>query len=68
VYGSVWNRGLYQFYAEALPLPLTILASVAVVVPMIALAWHWNALKHTRPKAARWVSVAIGAILVARLL
>ena len=67
VYGSVWNRGLYQFYAEALSLPATLLAVVAVMIPMIALAWHWNNLKHTRPQAARWVSIAVGTLLVVRL-
>ena len=68
VYGSVWNRGLYQSYGEALSLPMTFLFVAAVVVPMIALAWQWNNLKHTRPQAARWVSIAVGAVLVVRLL
>ena len=68
VYGSVWNRGLYQSYGEALSLPATMLFVVAVVVPMIALAWQWNNLKHTRPQAARWVSIAVGMVLVVRLL
>jgi hypothetical protein len=68
VYGSVWNRGLHQYYGEALSLPVTLLAVAAVVAPMIALAWHWNGLKHARPRAARWVSVVTGTLLVARLL
>ena len=68
VYGSVWNRGLYQFYGEALSPFATLLLVVAVIVPMIALAWHWNVLKHTRPKVARRVSIAMGVVLVARLL
>jgi uncharacterized membrane protein len=67
VYGSVWNRGLYQFYGEALSLPTTLLFVAAVVLPMIALAWQWNNLKHTRPQAARWVSIAVGIVLVVRL-
>jgi uncharacterized membrane protein len=67
VYGSVWNRGLYQFYGEALSLPMTLLFVAAVVLPMIALAWQWNNLKHTRPQAARWVSIAVGIVLVVRL-
>jgi uncharacterized membrane protein len=68
VYGSVWNRGLYRYYGEALSLPTTMLTVVAVVVPMIAMAWYWNGLKHARPGVARWVSIAAGALLVARLL
>jgi uncharacterized membrane protein len=68
VYGSVWNRGLYQFYAESLSLTVTLLAVVGVSVPMIALAWQWNWLKHSRPAAARWIAVAVGGLLVARLL
>jgi hypothetical protein len=67
VYGSVWNRGLYQFYGEALSLPATFLFVAAVVLPMIALAWQWNNLKHTRPQAARWVSIVVGIVLVVRL-
>jgi len=67
VYGSVWNRGLSQFYAEALSLPATLLAVAAVMIPMIALASQWNNLKHTRPQAARWVSIAVGILLVVRL-
>jgi hypothetical protein len=40
----------------------------AVVVPMIALAWYWNRLKHVRPAAARWVSVTAGVVLGGLLL
>jgi hypothetical protein len=68
VYGSVWNRGLYWYYGEVLSLPATTLAVVVVLSPMIALAWYWNGLKHARPGVARWVSIATGALLVARLL
>ena len=32
------------------------------------LAWYWNGFKHVRPRGARWVSYAIGAALVIRLL
>jgi uncharacterized membrane protein len=68
VYGSVWNRGMTHFYGEALSLPMTMVAVVAVVAPMIVLAVFWNRLKHARPTAARWVSVAAGAALIGRLL
>ena len=50
VYGSIWNTGLYRFYGEALGPGATALAVVAVVLPMIALAWQWNGLKHNRPR------------------
>jgi uncharacterized membrane protein len=68
VYGSVWNRGLYQFYAESLSLPVTLLAVAGVTAPMIALAWQWNWLKHSRPAAARWIALAVSGLLVVRLL
>jgi len=68
VYGSPWGPGLYQFYAEALSPPLTILVMIAVVVAMIALAWQWNRLKHVNPRTARWASVAAGFALVGRLI
>ena len=67
VYGSIWNPGLAQFYGGRLtPLP-TVVAVLAVVTAMIGLAWHWNRLKHVRPRTARWVSLAAGAFLVGRL-
>jgi uncharacterized membrane protein len=68
VYGSIWNSGLYRFYGEALTPAATALAVAAVVLPMIALAWQWNGLKHTRPRVARLISVATGIVLVALLL
>ena len=68
VYGSPWNTGLYGFYGQALTPAATSLAVLAVVLPMIALAWLWNGLKHTRPRVARLISVAAGTVLVARLL
>jgi len=68
VYGSVWNSGLYQFYGEALSPAFTGLAVAVVVLPMIALAWSWNGLKHARPRAARVIPVALGMVMVALLL
>ena len=68
VYGSIWNSGLFQFYGEALTPAGTSLAVLAVMVPMIALGLQWNRLKHARPRVARFVSIALGMILVARLL
>ena len=68
VYGSVWNSGLYQFFGERLSPVSTLAFVLAVLAPMIALAWYWNRLKHARPSVARWVSVAAGALLIALLL
>jgi uncharacterized membrane protein len=68
VYGSVWNRGLYRFYGESLPLGVTLLVVIAVLMPMVALAWYWNGLKHARPRVARSLSVAAGVLLVGLLL
>jgi len=60
VYGSPWNSGLYQFYGEALGPGATVLAVIGVVLPMIALAWQWNGLKHHRPRLARVLAIALG--------
>ena len=68
VYGSVWNQGLYRFYGEALTPAASVMVAIAVVAPMIALAWLWNGLKHARPRVARLVSVVAGMGLVAFLL
>jgi uncharacterized membrane protein len=68
VYGSVWNAGLYRFYGDALGPRATALAVVAVVLPMIALAWQWNGLKHQNPRLARVVAAAIGVGLAGWLI
>ncbi len=68
VYGSIWNAGLYRFYGEALGPGATVLAVVAVVLPMIGLAWQWNGLKHQRPRVARLVAVAMGVGLAGWLI
>ena len=68
VYGSIWNQGLYSFYGEALTPAATVMTVLIVVSPMIALAWLWNGLKHSRPQVARLVSVVAGIGLVALLL
>jgi len=68
VYGSVWNRGLYHSYGEALSPAASAAIAIAVVVPMIALAWLWNRLKHGRPVVAKRVTVLAGVALIVALL
>jgi uncharacterized membrane protein/type IV secretory pathway VirB2 component (pilin) len=68
VYGSPWNSGLYQVYGEALGPGATVLAVIGVVLPMIALAWQWNGLKHHRPRLARVLSIAIGVAMAGWLI
>ncbi|MBI4263678.1 MAG: DUF1624 domain-containing protein [Acidobacteria bacterium] len=68
VYGSVWNRGLRHSYGEALGPGATAAVVVVLLAAMTVLAWHWNRLKHTYPRAARWIAVAAGAVLVILLL
>jgi hypothetical protein len=68
VYGSVWNRGLYRSYGEALSPAASVMTAIAVVVPMIALAWLWNGLKHSRPRVAKRVTAMAGIGLIVSLL
>ena len=68
VYGSVWNTGLAQTYGATRTPAQTIFFVVLVVGSMAALAFYWNTLKHVRPRAARWMSYAMGAVMVYRLL
>lgn len=68
VYGSVWAPGLYNFYGETRT-PLQLLPIVVLVISTMALvaySWHW--LKHAHRGAARWVTIAIGVAICARLL
>ena len=68
VYGSIWNSGLYRFYGGMLTPAATSLAVLAVLLPMVALAWQWNGLKHTRPRVARLLSAAAGVGLAGWLI
>jgi uncharacterized membrane protein len=68
VYGSVWSPGLSQLLGASLS-PLEVLAVVVVLIAaMVLLAFRWNAIKHASPRKARWIAIAAGAILLARLL
>jgi uncharacterized membrane protein len=68
VYGSVWNRGFAQAYGPALGPWQTFACVVFLLAAMAGLALYWNWWKHTRPRAARWTSIAAGALLLYRLL
>jgi uncharacterized membrane protein len=68
VYGSVWNRGLAQTYGASMPPGQTLVMVVMVLVSMVALAWYWNWWKHVRPRVAQWMTFAVGAFLLYRLL
>jgi uncharacterized membrane protein len=68
VYGSVWNTGLVQLFGATRTPAQTIGFVIFVVSSMAALAWYWNGFKHVRPRAARVLTYAVGAILLIRLL
>ncbi len=68
VYGSVWNRGLAQVYGPTLGPGQTVLFVVMLLMAMFGLALYWNWWKHTRPRLARWTALAVGGLLVYRLL
>jgi uncharacterized membrane protein len=68
VYGSVWNRGLAQAFGPTLGPGRTVLYVVLLLAAMGALALYWNWWKHTRPRLARLTALAVGVLLVYRLL
>jgi uncharacterized membrane protein len=68
VYGSVWNQGLVQQIGETLRPIQTLPIVIALVGSMVLLAWCWNWYKHHRPRAARYVVIAVVVMLIARLL
>jgi len=67
VYGSIWNPGLYQWIGPNLSPVETLPIVLGVLVAMILVAWYWNWCKHARPRAARWIMVGTGAVLVGLL-
>jgi uncharacterized membrane protein len=68
VYGSIWSPGLYQLYGTTLA-PLQVLVIVVTLIAaMTALAWQWNWLKHTSPRAGRLITIGALVLLVLPLL
>jgi uncharacterized membrane protein len=67
VYGSVWNPGLYQWFGPTLGPGGVFVCVILLVAAMTALAWYWNWVKHLRPRAARWATVAAMTFLLVRL-
>jgi phosphoglycerol transferase MdoB-like AlkP superfamily enzyme len=68
VYGSIWNRGLAQAYGPTLGPGGTVFYVILLLATMAGLALYWNWWKHTRPRLARWTALAVGGLLVYRLL
>jgi acyltransferase len=68
VYGSVWNRGLMQAFGPTLAPGRTAVVVVVLLAAMGGLALYWNWWKHTRPRLARWTALAVGGVLLYRLL
>jgi hypothetical protein len=68
VYGSIWNRGLAQAYGPTLGPGGTVFYVILLLAAMAGLALYWNWWKHTRPRLARWTALAVGGLLVYRLL
>jgi hypothetical protein len=59
---------LYQLYGTTLA-PLQVLAIVlALIAAMTALAWQWNWLKHTSPRAARLITITALILLTLPLI
>jgi hypothetical protein len=68
VYGSIWNSGLRQALGASLGPRETLMCVVVLLASMAGLGWAWHGLKHARPRVAQWARVAVGIVLVARLL
>jgi hypothetical protein len=68
VYGSIWNRGLAQMVGPTLTPSQMLIPVVLLMTAMAGLAWFWNAVKHTHSRAARWISVGAGGLLLYTLL
>jgi uncharacterized membrane protein len=68
IYGSAWSYGLVQFYGASLGPGRTAATVGVLVVAMSAMAWWWNWLKHSRPRAARYTALAACILLVGGIL
>jgi uncharacterized membrane protein len=68
VYGSVWTPGFAQWFGATLSPVEVFFVVIVLITSMAILAWRWNSVKHASPRAARWIAMTAGAILIARLL
>jgi hypothetical protein len=68
VFGSVWAPGLLNIYGATLT-PMQLLPIVVLLISSMALAaYGWNWLKHTHRNVAWWSSVAVGGLMLVRLI
>jgi uncharacterized membrane protein len=68
VFGSVWAPGLLSLYGPTLT-PMQLLPIVVLLISSMALAaYGWNWLKHTHRNVAWWSSVAVGGLMLVRLI
>jgi len=67
VFGSIWAPGLISIYgptrtpAQLLPIVVLLISS------MMLAAYGWNWLKHSHRRVAWWSSIAVGGLMLERL-
>ena len=67
VFGSIWAPGLLTIYGPTRT-PLQLLPIVVFLISTMTLAaYGWNWLKHTHRRVAWWASVAVGMVMLAKL-
>ena len=67
VFGSIWAPGLLSIYGPTRT-PLQLLPIVVLLISTMTLAaYGWNWLKHTHRQVAWWASVAVGMMMLVKL-
>jgi hypothetical protein len=67
VFGSVWAPGLLSIYGPTRT-PAQLLPIVVLLISSMMLAAHgWNWLKHSHQRVAWWSSVAVGCLMLEKL-
>ena len=67
VFGSIWAPGLISIYGPTRT-PAQLLPIVAFLISsMMLAAYGWNWLKHSHRRVAWWSSIAVGGLMLEKL-
>lgn len=64
LYGSIWNRGLFQLVGPSLSLSATAASVVAMLTAMSLLAWTWHECKQRSAAISAFIRAGLTAVAI----